>query len=178
MYRTRVGYTGGKSLSPTYHKMGDHTESLQIDFDPAQISLTDLVGLFWRSHTPASPPRSAQYRTTIWYANDQQREAINAAKQELASRATGPIQTPVLPRDSFYRAEDYHQKYGLQRRSRIMAIFREIYPDFTDFVDSTAAARLNGDRLDRAANLSDEELESFGVLGDEIKKSGASVWRA
>ena len=82
--------------------------------------------------------------SAIFFADeDQQRLAIERQRQ-MADRWGTEVFVEILPADSFYRAEDYHQKYYLQRYDELMDELRAPYPDFREFVDSTAAARLNG----------------------------------
>ncbi len=150
--------------------MGDHTEAVQVDFDPEVLSLTKLVDRFWQSHSPIVSQRSVQYRSAIWYADAEQLHVINASKLKLAKDYAAPIQTTVAPLGPFYRAEDYHQKHGLQRNKELMEAFNEIYPEFRHFVDSTAAARLNGSLLSTASTLSDEQLQEYGDLAPIIRK--------
>jgi len=61
IYRTRVGYAGGSTSSPTYRNIGDHTETIQIDYNPKEISHEELLDVFWRSHSPEVKSWSRQY---------------------------------------------------------------------------------------------------------------------
>lgn len=110
MIATRVGYAGGTTPDPTYTNLGDHTESIQIDFDPAVISYEDLLAEFWTSHMPTRPTRSRQYASIIFFADDAQRSAAEASKRAFEN-AVGTAYTEIRPLDRFYLAEDYHQKY-------------------------------------------------------------------
>ena len=67
MLRTRVGYSGGTTKSPTYRAMGDHTEAIAIDFDPTVISYQELLRRFWDSHYCASNVSSRQYMNVVFY---------------------------------------------------------------------------------------------------------------
>jgi peptide-methionine (S)-S-oxide reductase len=164
-----VGYTGGLKRSPTYRSLGDHTEALQVDFDPGQLSYEEVVGLFWQSHNPVGAPRGRQYMSAIWYANQSQRDVIDATKEAMAERLGQDVNTPVLPLETFYNAEDYHQKYCLQRHQPLMTRFEEMYPDFRGVVDSTAAARLNGFAGGQGtAVLLDEERADYGFAPEEL----------
>lgn len=171
MYRTRVGYTGGEKKSPTYHSLGNHTEALEIDFDPAVISFAEVVDLFWNSHNPLRGVRSTQYMTAIWFHEEAQRRVIEDAKAAIETRLSGTVQTPVKPLDVFYLAEDYHQKYRLQN-SPLQKRFNVLYPSFADFNNSTAAARLNGFLAGHGSQqLFDEEHEGYGFPVEELKRS-------
>lgn len=170
IYRTRVGYTGGKKKNPTYYELGNHTEALQVDFDPFQISFETIVNMFWQSHNPVGSRRSSQYMSAIWYSDDQQQSVINASIEVLIQRFETEPTTQVQPLDVFYLAEDYHQKYGLQRHQSAMSKFKAMYSDFWDFVDSTAAARLNGFSYGQGTKSQfDEESESYGFSASELK---------
>jgi len=137
-----VGYAGGTSPDPTYRRIGDHTETFQVDFDPAVITYGDLLGLFWQSHNPAQKVWSRQYRAIVLYQNDRQRDAVQRSKEALM--ATGQaVATDIAPLTTFYLAETYHQKYKLQN-TPLMADIKSIYPAEQDWLNSTAAARLNG----------------------------------
>ena len=144
IYRTRVGYTGGTTASPTYRRMGDHTESLQIDFDPEQISFETILWEFWRGHRPVRPSWSKQYRSAIFYHDETQREVAIATRNQYASELDRTIHTAIEPAGTFYLAEDYHQKYSLQSQPKLMGALNAMYPEFGKVIDSTAAARMNG----------------------------------
>ena len=144
MIRTRVGYTGGNKENPTYRALGDHAESIEIDYDPAVISYGELLEIFWNSHDPGSRPWSRQYMSAIFYHNEEQKKlAVESMKREEA-RTHRKIYTEISPAARFYRAEGYHQKYYLRQRPELIKELKVIYPSDDDFLNSTAAARLNG----------------------------------
>ncbi len=68
MVRTRVGYAGGTKRNPTYYNLGDHTETIQIDYDPTYVSYRELLDIFWESHDPAARPWSRQYMAVVFYS--------------------------------------------------------------------------------------------------------------
>jgi len=142
--RTRVGYTGGTTESPAYHNLGDHTETIQIDYDPTLISYEQLLEIYWDSHNPTVQPWSRQYMSIVFYHNSEQRELAMETKQSEEARLGRPVYTEIIPFSEFYLAEDYHQKYYLQQLPELMKELATIYPNFADFIDSTAAARING----------------------------------
>lgn len=158
MVRTRVGYAGGKKKDPTYYSLGDHTETIQIDYDPTQISYKELLDVFWKSHSPTSRSWSRQYMAAVFYHNAEQRKlAIESGNRETVKRK-GKIYTEILSFTGFYLAEPYHQKYWLRQERDLMKEFSVIYPNNEDFVNSTAAARLNG-YLGGYGKLEDLQLE-------------------
>jgi peptide-methionine (S)-S-oxide reductase len=141
--RTRVGYAGGSAPDPTYHRLGDHTETVEVDYDPAEISCEDLLDEFWRMHDPRRSAYSVQYRSAVFYRTEDERRAAEESKGRIQA-AMGPVATAIEPLSRFYRAEDYHQKYRLRGERAVMSGFKAIFPEERDFVDSTAAARVNG----------------------------------
>jgi len=143
--------------------MGDHTEAFQVDFDPARLSYSDLLDLFWASHQPDGRSYSRQYMAALFYDTErqQQQQAVES-RDRVASRMGKKVLTTVAPLGRFYRAEDYHQKYYLRNHQTLMSEFRN-YSD-REFTDSTVAARINGyiARKGSAGQLA-EEIESFGL---------------
>lgn len=170
MYRTRVGYTGGKKLNPTYYSLGDHTEAFQVEFDPSQISYGQLLEIFWDSHNPTRGAWSTQYKAALWVHDGRQREAAEASRAQIAEEKTGrwfnkTIKTEILSTQTFYLAEDYHHKYLLQHTPRLWGDILEIYrEDMMGWINSTAAARLNGyvGGYASVAQLA-EEIDSLGL---------------
>ncbi len=142
--RTRVGYTGGTTAEPTYRRLGDHVETVQVDFDPEAVSYDELLDLFWRGHNATRPPWSRQYMSAVFVGDDQQGQLAKEHKTRLEGSGGKTLRTEILPASRFYLAEDYHQKYTLQGDSLLNGEFRCMYPDFADFVASAAAAKVNG----------------------------------
>ncbi|MEX0612474.1 MAG: peptide-methionine (S)-S-oxide reductase MsrA [Pirellulales bacterium] len=116
------GYSGGKTPDPTYEDISSgrtgHAEVIQITYDPAEISFDDLLKVFWQTHDPTTLNRQGhdvgtQYRSAVFYHNDEQRRVADEYKQQLNKSGTfaAPIVTEITPFDKFYPAEKYHQKY-------------------------------------------------------------------
>ena len=144
---------------------------MEVDFDPSQISFAEIVDLFWASHDPCGRIRSSQYMTAIWYHNEAQQDIINAARDALQQQLDGKVQTPVHSLDVFYLAEDYHQKYRLQN-SPLKTQFRAMYPEFEDFNNSTAAARLNGFVAGHGSRrLFDAEHQNYGIQIETLEQA-------
>lgn len=144
MIRTRVGYAGGTKRNPTYYNLGDHSETIQIDYDPTHVSYRELLDIFWESHDPAARPWSRQYMAAVFTHNEEQRRLALETRDREAAKRGGRIYTRILPFSGFYLAEAYHQKYRLRHEPLFMKEFMAIYPDNEDFVNSTAATRVNG----------------------------------
>jgi peptide-methionine (S)-S-oxide reductase len=165
--RTRVGYTGGSTPDPFYESLGDHIESVEVEYDPSQISYQDLLDTFWAGHTPTLKPYARQYMPAIFYHTREQQRLAEQSKADGAAQEQKPIYTQILPAARFYAAEDYHQKYWLRHQLDLMHEFRAMYPDDADIVTSTAAARVNGYVAGygtRAALLT--EIGSLGLSAD------------
>ena len=104
---TRVGYTGGSKENPTYHDLGDHTESVELEFDPKAVSYKDLVHIFFENHDYKSKAK-IQYKSAVFYHSQEQSRIAEEIKPDDAA-------TEILPATEFWPAEDYHQKY-LEKR--------------------------------------------------------------
>ena len=112
---TRVGYAGGSTDDPTYHNLGDHTEAVEVTFDPSKISYTELLRRFWEGHDPTyeNPP---QYQSAIFYHGAAQERAARKSLDDEQEREGRNVRTRIEPLQRFYEAEDYHQKYNEKRR--------------------------------------------------------------
>lgn len=179
MIRTRVGYAGGQKDSPTYRSLGDHSETIQIDYDPTQITYAELLDVFWSSHSPTARPWSLQYASLVFYHDEEQKRLAEESRDRLAAELGRPIYTEIVAYDRFYLAEDYHQKYRLRGVKALLSEFEAIYPNALDFVNSTAAARVNG-YLGGHGTLASLEAE-VGDLGlspaaQEVLRERVAAW--
>ena len=159
-----MGYTGGTRKSPTYGALGDHSESVRIEYDPARVSYESLLDIFWANHSPEQHSYSRQYASFIFYSDEEQQKAAAASRDKVAAKLKKKVYTEIVPASIFYPAEDYHQKYLLRSEASLMKEFRAIYPRDAAFVASTAAARVNG-YVSGEGTLAelDEELASLGL---------------
>jgi peptide-methionine (S)-S-oxide reductase len=123
---TQVGYEGGHTENPSYRDVCSHTtghaEVVQVEYDPARVSYEDLLKVFWENHDPTQVNRQGpdvgdQYRTVIFYHTPEQQAAAQASKErlEVEKKYRRPIATQIVPAETFYRAEEYHQQY-LEKR--------------------------------------------------------------
>jgi peptide-methionine (S)-S-oxide reductase len=119
---TISGYTGGHQKNPTYQEVSagttGHTEVVEVLFDPTKVSYATLLEVFWHNIDPLTPnaqfcDRGSQYRTAIFYHNEEQRRLAETSKRTLeqSGRFTRSIVTEIVPAAEFYQAEDYHQDY-------------------------------------------------------------------
>lgn len=139
-----MGYAGGTSANPTYRRIGDHTESIQIVFDPEVISYEELIKLFWASHNPVVESYSRQYASIVFFHNEEQETIARETRDALSRELRAEIKTGLRPYENFTSAEAYHQKYYMQNRRQLFDAVRALYPSFDGLVDSTTAARING----------------------------------
>ena len=114
------GYAGGERPNPTYEQVctgrTGHAEVVQVEFDPDVISYADVLDIFWAIHDPTTLNRQGadvgtQYRSVIFYANDDQRRAAEASRDAIGDAWPRPVVTEILPLEAFYPAEEYHQDY-------------------------------------------------------------------
>ena len=140
--RTRVGYAGGTTPEPTYHALGDHTEVVQVEYDPSILTYADLLAVFWAGHRPRTPAPKRQYRSVILVDGETQRAAAERSRAACADQDQGSVETTIEPLETFHRAEAYHQKYELRSTPVVGDAIVERYGEH--LLDSTAAARLNG----------------------------------
>ncbi len=123
---TAVGYEGGTLENPTYRDVctgrTGHAEVVQVTFDPALVSYDTLLDIFWANHDPTTlnrqgPDHGTQYRSAIFYHSPEQQTTAEASKEKWSAsgRFRRPIVTEVVPAQSFYLAEEYHQQYLAKR---------------------------------------------------------------
>ena len=114
------GYAGGKIPNPTYKQIctgtTGHAEVIKITFDPSTISYAKILEIFGNCHDPTTLNRQGadvgtQYRSTIMYLNDMQKETALEWKAKLSEKLVDPVVTEIVPSPVFYPAEDYHQDY-------------------------------------------------------------------
>jgi len=119
---TKVGYIGGQLPNPTYEEVctdkTGHAEAVEVEYNPDEISYEELLDVFWNNHNPTTlnrqgPDIGIQYRSAIFYHNDEQKEIAEKSKQKLdkSGQFENPIVTEIVPTPAFYNAEEYHQKY-------------------------------------------------------------------
>jgi len=119
---TKVGYIGGQLPNPTYEEVctdkTGHVEAVEVEYDPIEISYEELLDVFWNNHNPTTlnrqgPDVGIQYRSAIFYHNDEQKKVADKSKHTLgeSKQFENPIVTEIVPAPTFYNAEEYHQKY-------------------------------------------------------------------
>ena len=126
---TTSGYTGGQKKNPTYHEVSagstGHAEVVQVVYDPKQVSYEKLLDVFWHNVDPTQKDgqfcdHGSQYRTAIFYHDEEQKQLAEAAKAKLQQDKPfqGEIVTEIVPAEEFYAAEEYHQDYATKNPIR------------------------------------------------------------
>lgn len=121
-----VGYAGGSLANPTYEDVCSgttgHAEVVEVEYDPSQVSYDQLLDVFWDNHNPTQlnrqgPDVGTQYRSAIFYHTPEQKAAAEVSRTRLdeSGRYGKPAATVIEPASTFYRAEEYHQRY-LEKR--------------------------------------------------------------
>jgi peptide-methionine (S)-S-oxide reductase len=124
VYSTSVGYAGGYTPNPTYEEvcsgLTGHTEVVLVVFDASNVSVNDMLRVFWENHDPTQGMRQGndigtQYRSGIYFTSDEERSAAEATRdayqEQLTKAGYGTITTEIAPLTHFYYAEPYHQQY-------------------------------------------------------------------
>jgi peptide-methionine (S)-S-oxide reductase len=176
--RTRVGYTGGAKKNPTYHSLGDHTEAVQIDYDPSLLTYGKLLKIFFDNHEPFVRSRTRQYMPAVFYHTEEQRMQILEEKKRREEGAGKKVLTEILAAGEFYLAESYHQKYYLRGARTLMKEIQTRYPSEPDLIASTVAARING-YLGSHGKIGDleKEIDHFG-LSQEARRELIGIVRS
>ena len=119
--KTRVGYIGGQTEEPTYEEVCNndtgHAEAVELEFDTELVTYETLLKHFFRMHDPTQMNRQGpdigdQYRSAVFYHNDQQKELADHAKMDAQKNWKHQIVSQIIPATTFYAAEDYHQQYA------------------------------------------------------------------
>lgn len=114
------GYSGGKTPNPTYEQVcsnsTEHAEVVMIDYDETQISYEELLDAFWMKHDPTTlnrqgPDVGDQYRSAIFYFDEEQQTLAKESLKNLQQKLERSIVTEITKADTFWKAEEYHQKY-------------------------------------------------------------------
>jgi peptide methionine sulfoxide reductase msrA/msrB len=124
--KTQAGYMGGTTENPTYEDVctdqTGHAETVELEYDPNQVSYAGLLDVFWKMHNPTTPnrqgpDRGSQYRSVIFYYNSEQKRLAQLSKEKLeqSKQYKSPIVTEIIPASEFYPAEEYHQRYFEKR---------------------------------------------------------------
>lgn len=116
---TAVGFSGGPDdQSPTYEQLQGHVETVQIGFDPTQITFIELLNHFWKLHDPTFP-FDEEYKSIIFYHDSSQKEQAEASLKNEQGKHDKQILTEIRPYEEFFPASEYHQKYLAKLRGEV-----------------------------------------------------------
>nr|XP_043618444.1 peptide methionine sulfoxide reductase A5 [Erigeron canadensis] len=170
--RTSVGYAGGSKLNPEYRSLGDHAESVYIEYDPRVINFRQLLEVFWSSHDSRQvfgqgPDVGNQYRSIIFFNGTEESRlaAVSKEREQMKSRSS-IVTTQIQQLGTFYPAEPEHQKFELKRNPFLLQLIGNLVEEELD--KSSLAAKLNG----YAAELCPPRIESRidGKVNEIIRK--------
>jgi peptide-methionine (S)-S-oxide reductase len=140
--RTRVGYAGGTKPDPSYEAIGDHTEVVQVDYDPGRVTFGDLLERAFDAHSPLAQSRKRQYQYIVFTETDDQRARLRAFL-DASGYDPDDIETRLERLSGFHVAESYHQKFNLSGARWATDPFASAGYDETAIRESPAAAKLN-----------------------------------
>jgi peptide methionine sulfoxide reductase msrA/msrB len=171
VFATKVGYAGGAKKDPDYHNLGDHTETIKILFNPEVIGYNELLEIFWENNEPTKKPHSVQYKSIIFYEDEEEESKAKEFLDKKRGEIEGEIYTEIKRIDQFYSAEDYHQKYKLRGKKDLFQKVSRLFEDEDEFLESEIAAKLNAfsaGLLDKD-EIEQELRESFVYVKDKDK---------
>ncbi|TMS34559.1 hypothetical protein L596_002125 [Steinernema carpocapsae] len=137
--KTRVGYSGGTTKTPTYKSIGDHTEITEVIYDDSVVSYAAILDWFF-SHHDATIHRKKQYQSGILYIDEEQKKLAEEALAKARKNAASELETYIQPFTEFTVAESYHQKYWLRCQD---AIHQQLQLSDRELIDSPLAAKVN-----------------------------------
>ncbi|KAK8620083.1 hypothetical protein V6N13_066568 [Hibiscus sabdariffa] len=146
--RTTAGYAGGSKVNPEYRSLGDHAESVMVEYKPKEINFRQLLEIFWSCHDPRQvfgqgPDVGNQYRSIIFTnGTEEARLATMSQEREQAKSRTSIVTTQIQQLQSFYPAEPEHQKFELKRHPLLLQLIGNLPEEELEI--STLAAKLNG----------------------------------
>ncbi|PWA96984.1 peptide methionine sulfoxide reductase family protein [Artemisia annua] len=170
--RTSVGYAGGSKLNPEYRSLGDHAESILIEYDPRLINFRQLLEVFWSSHDSRQvfgqgPDVGNQYRSIIFINGTEESRLASVSKEREQSKSRSSIVTTQIQQlETFYPAEPEHQKFELKRNPFLLQLIGNLAEE--ELEKSSLAAKLNG----YAAELCPPRIQSRidGKVNEIIRK--------
>ncbi|KAL8233919.1 hypothetical protein R6Q59_020019 [Mikania micrantha] len=170
--KTTVGYAGGSKSNPEYRSLGDHAESVQIEYDPRLINFRQLLEIFWSSHDSRQvfgqgPDVGNQYRSIIFInGTEESRLAALSKEREQTKSRSSIVTTQIQQLVTFYQAEPEHQKFELKRNPFLLQLIGNMPEE--ELEKSSLAAKLNG----YAAELCPPRIQSRidGKINEIIRK--------
>ncbi|XP_015889655.3 peptide methionine sulfoxide reductase A5 [Ziziphus jujuba] len=170
--RTTVGYAGGSKTNPEYRSLGDHAESVQVEYDPRLITFRQLLDVFWSSHDSRQvfgqgPDVGNQYRSIIFTnGTEESRLAAASKEREQTKSKISIVTTQIQPLEAFYPAEPEHQKFELKRNPFLLQLIGNLPEE--ELERSSLAAKLNGYAAELCPVRIQKQIDA--KINDIIKK--------
>ncbi len=142
--RTRVGYAGGDSTTPSYDNLGNHIEVFEVDYDPDLLSYEDMVKLYFYVYDATARPFSQRVTPVIYYRNEAEQEISERVKLSIEANSEKGLFTVIRPLEVFYLAEEKHQLSYLKQETSLYMEVREIFVEEDALLLSILASKLNG----------------------------------
>lgn len=171
---TRVGFTGGTLPDPSYSAIGDHVETVEVLFDPEQVSYRSLLDHFWSHHNAHAKPIFRQYASAIFCSTAQQEQTAKETREKREASTSGqPLLTAIMPLEKFYPADPGHQKYYLSQDPELL---RQLPRFGHQRVETRLATKLNA-LVGRSGRREDLKV-ALAELGLSDETSEALLIRA
>lgn len=142
--RTRVGYTGGDTTTPSYENLGNHIEVIEVDYDPTVISYEGLIEAYFNLYDASVRPYSHRVKSVIYFRTENEKQIANRVKTAVSQQLNKPLFTEVDPMPVFYIAEAYHQLSYLKKETSLYSEISQMFPDENVQLLSVLASKLNG----------------------------------
>jgi len=142
--RTRVGYTGGDSLTPSYDNLDNHIEVIEVDYNPSLISYEQLIQKYFELYNGTERPYSLRVKSVIFYRSDDEYEIASKVKADYVHSIKQGVYTEIDPIDVFFLAEDKHQLSYLKQEISLYNEIKQIFPNNNQELLSILASKLNG----------------------------------
>ena len=149
-----------------YQDLGDHTEAVNISYDPKKGTFQKLISLFWENHNPTIPSQQ-QYKSIIFYHDDEQRKIAQNSLVLAQRNTSNEIHTEIHPSEAYFVAENYHQKYILQQHPWLIVALKIQTGD--EFLRNHVCAKLNGYLAGYG------ELEEFDMIAEQLGLSNKMI---
>lgn len=165
---TRVGFSGGSFPDPSYSAIGDHVETVEVLFDPDQLSYGQLLDYFWDHHNAHAKPIFRQYASAVFTTDPEQERVARLVRKQRQARAPGePLLTALQALERFYPAEESHQKYYLSQDPELL----ERLPCYAEQkLQTRLATKLNAlvGRAGKQSELTDQ-LTALGLSAEQCQ---------
>ncbi|MFW6270460.1 MAG: peptide-methionine (R)-S-oxide reductase MsrB [Bacillota bacterium] len=177
VYFTASGYAGGKKENPNYHNLGSHSETVRITYDPEIISFKEILTKFWDEHNPFSEAYSEQYKSIIFYNDNQQEDVAREFLEEKKEQNSKTIYTELKQMNNFTEAEDYHQNYQLGKNRKLKQYREKLinagekltYSRIMTKLNAYSAGQMNSETMEEELNNNYLNVQDKELIANIIK---------